>query len=76
MAIVSEANYNTIHGERIKILITKQMLERLAIVLAQVKADSTSENVLNEICQIIYFLYQGKEITEKLYKNVMNLGQL
>ena len=52
------------------------MLERLAIVLAQVKADSTSENVLNEICQIIYFLYQGKEITEKLYKNVMNLGQL
>ena len=76
MAIVSEANYNTIHGERIKILITKQMLERLAIVLAQVKADSTSENVLNEICQIIYFLYQGKGITEKLYKNVMNLGQL
>ena len=76
MAIVSEANYNTIHGERIKILITKQMLERLATVLAQVKADSTSENVLNEICQIIYFLYQGKEITEKLYKNVMNLGQL
>ena len=76
MAIVSEANYNTIHGEQIKILITKQMLERLAIVLAQVKADSTSENVLNEICQIIYFLYQGKEITEKLYKNVMNLGQL
>ena len=76
MAIVSEANYNTIHGERIKILITKQMLERLAIVLAQVKADSTSENVLNEICQIIYFLYQGKEITEKLYENVMNLGQL
>ena len=52
------------------------MLERLATVLAQVKADSTSENVLNEICQIIYFLYQGKEITEKLYKNVMNLGQL
>ena len=76
MTIVSEANYNTIHGERIKILITKQMLERLATVLAQVKADSTSENVLNEICQIIYFLYQGKEITEKLYKNVMNLGQL
>ena len=76
MTIVSEANYNTIHGEQIKILITKQMLERLATVLAQVKADSTSENVLNEICQIIYFLYQGKEITEKLYKNVMNLGQL
>ena len=76
MTIVSEANYNTIHGERIKILITKQMLERLATVLAQVKADSTSENVLNEICQIIDFLYQGKEITEKLFKNAMNLGQL
>ena len=44
------------------------MLERLPIALAQVKASNPSEILLNEIRQIIYSLYQAKEITEKLYK--------
>ena len=35
-------------------LTLKQMLQRLPIALAQVKA---SENILNEIKRIIYFLY-------------------
>ena len=48
------------------------MLQRLLIVLAQVKAGNTSENLLNETCQIIYSLYRTKEITKKLYKNIMN----
>ena len=34
------------------------MLQRLPIALAQVKARNTFESVLNEICQIIYSLYQ------------------
>ena len=38
----------------------------------QVKADNTPENLLNEILQIIYSLHQAKEITEKVYNNVMN----
>ena len=41
------------------------MLQRLPIVLAQVKAYNTSQNLLNEICQISYWLYQSKEITKK-----------
>ena len=48
------------------------MLQRLAIALAQVKAGNTSENVLNEILQIIYSLYQANEITKKVYNNIMN----
>ena len=36
------------------------MLQRLPIALAQVKADSTSENLLNEMRKIIYFLYRAK----------------
>ena len=48
------------------------MLQRLPIVLAQVKAGSTSENLLNEIRQIIYFLCHAKEITKKAYYNLMN----
>ena len=40
----------------------KQMLQRLPIALAHVKAGNTSENLLNKIHQIIYSLYQPKEI--------------
>ena len=41
------------------------MLQRSPIYLAQVKAGNTSENLLMEICQIIYSLYQEKRITKK-----------
>ena len=48
------------------------MLQLLAISLAQVKAGNTSENLLNEIRQIMYSLYRAKEITKKVYDNLMN----
>ena len=48
------------------------MIQRLPVALAQVKAGNTSENLLNEIRQIICSLYQAKEITKKLYSNIMN----
>ena len=41
------------------------MIQRLPIALAQVKADNTSKNLLNEIRQIIYSLYGEKEVTKK-----------
>ena len=44
-------------GKGIKILTPKEMLQRLPIALAQVKAGNTSECLLNEISQIIYCLY-------------------
>ena len=50
---------------RLKILIPKQMLQRLPISLAKVKVGNNSESLLNEIMQIIYPLYQSKEITKK-----------
>ena len=43
-------------------LTPKQMLQRLTIALAQIKAVNNSENLLNEIRQIIYSLYQSKNI--------------
>ena len=64
--IVSEAKYKRIYGEGLKILTPKQMIQRLPISLAQVKACNTSENLLNEIRQIIYSVYQSKEITESV----------
>ena len=50
----------------------KQRLQRLPIALAQVKAGNTSENLLNEIRQIIYSLDREREISKKLYNNIMN----
>ena len=55
-----------ISGTRLNLLTPKQMLQRLTIALAQIKAGNTSENLLNEIRQIIYSLHQGKEITKKV----------
>ena len=50
-------------GTGLKILTLKQLLQRLPIALAQVKAGNNSVSLLNEIRQIVYFLYQSKEIT-------------
>ena len=47
------------------------MLQRLPIDLAQVEADNNSESLLYEIRQIIYSLYQSKEITKKVYNNII-----
>ena len=52
------------------------MLQRLSIVLALVKACNTSDNSLNQIRQMIYFLYQAKEITKKVYNSIMNSVKL
>ena len=48
------------------------MLQRLQITLAQVKTGKISEKLLNEIRQILYLLYRAKEITKKVYNNIMN----
>ena len=48
------------------------MLQRLPVEIAQVKAVNTSENLLNQIRQIIYYLYRANEITKKVHNNIMN----
>ena len=58
-------------GTGLKILTPKQMLQRLPIALAQVKAGNNSESLLNEIRQIVYSLYQSKQITKKVYNNII-----
>ena len=56
---------------KFKILTHKQMLQRLPISIAQVKAGNNSESLLNEIRQIGYSLYQSKRITKKVYNNII-----
>ena len=59
-------------GIGLKILTPNQMLKRLPIALAQVKAGNNSESLLNEIRHIVYSLYRSKEITKKVYNNIIN----
>ena len=44
------------------------MLQRLTIALVQ---GSNSESLLNEIRQVVYSLYQSKQITKKVYNNII-----
>ena len=69
--IMSEAKIKVAKGTGLKILTSKQMLQRLPIALAQIKEGNNSENVLNEIRQIAYSLYQSKEITKKIYNPII-----
>ena len=57
---------------RLKKLTSTQMLQRLPISFAQVKAGNTYEKLLNEIRQIISSLYRAKETTKKVYNNIIN----
>ena len=47
------------------------MLQKLPIALAQVKAVNNSESLLNEIRQVVYSLYQSKQITKKINNNII-----
>ena len=70
-SMMSEAKYKATKGTGLKILTPKQMFQWLPIALAQVKAGNNSESLLNEIRQIVYSLYQSKQITKKVYNNII-----
>ena len=73
--MLSDENYNTKQKQAkrrgLKILTPKEILQRLPISLAQVKAGNNSESLLNEIRQIVYSLYQSKKITTKVCNNII-----
>ena len=64
--------YESRQGKALKVLTSKQMLQRLPIALAQINAGNNSDSLLNEIRQIVYSFYQSKEITKKVYNNIIN----
>ena len=60
-------------GQRLKILTPNQMLSRLPISLAQLKAGNNSEKLKNEIRQLLYSLYRSKKLTKQLYKSLIDI---
>ena len=69
--MLSEAKYKTKYGEGVKTFTPKQKLKRLPIALAQVKGGNNSENSLN-----VYSLYHSKEITKRVYNNIIKSIQI
>ena len=60
-------------GSGLKILTPNQMLSRLPISLAQLKAGNNSEKLKNEIRQLLYSLYRSKKLTKQLYKSLVDI---
>ena len=60
-------------GVGLKILTSNQMLSKLPISLAQLKAENNSEKLKNEIRQLLYSLYRSIKLTEQLYKSLIGI---
>ena len=67
-----ESEEFTLEGKVIKILTSDQMLSRLSITLAQLKARNNSEKLKNEIRQLLHSLYLSKKLTKTIYNNLIN----
>ena len=60
-------------GLGLKILTLNQMLSRLPISLAQLKAGKNSEKLKNEITQLLYSLYRSKKLLKNVYKSLVDI---
>ena len=60
-------------GQGLKMLTPNQMLSRLAISLAELKAGNNSEKLKNEIRKILYSLYRSEKLTKQIYKSLIDI---
>ena len=70
---ILEFNKQNQQGQGLKILTPDQMLGRLPITLAQLKAGNNSQKLKNEIRQLLYSLYRSKKLTKQLYKSLVDI---
>ena len=70
---ILELNNEKKKGLRLKIITPNQMLSRLPITLAQLKAGNNSEKLKNEIRQLLYSLNRSKKLTKQLYKSLIDI---
>ena len=69
--MILEVKRKATEEKGLKILTRTQMLQRLLVTLAQIKAGNNLESLLNETRQIVYSLYQSKQIIKKVYNNII-----
>ena len=70
---ILDFNKQNQEGKGLKILTPNQMLNRLPITLAQLKAGNNSNKVKNEIRQLLYSLYRSKNMTDQIYKSLIGI---
>ena len=70
---ILDFNEQNQQGCDLKILKPSQMLSRLPISLAQLKAENNSEKLKNEIRQLLYSLYISKKLRQIIYKNLIDI---
>ena len=70
---ILELNSKNQLGLGLKILTPDQMLNRLPITLAQLKAGNISKKIKNEIRQLLYSLYRSKKLTKQLHKSLIDV---
>ena len=70
---IIEFNQQKQGGKGLKILTPDQILSRLPITLAQLKAGNNSQKLKNEIRQLLYSLYRSKKLTKQLYKSLVDI---
>ena len=68
----SAAKRRNQQGQGLKILTPDQMLSRLPITLAQLKAENNSQKLINEIRHLLYSLYRSKKLTKAIYNHLIN----
>ena len=69
----SAAKRRNQQGQGLKILTPDQMLGRLPIILAHLKAGNNSQKLKNGIRQLLYSLYRSKKLTKQLYKSLVDI---
>ena len=69
---ILDFNDRTQRGQGLTILTLDQMLSKLPIPLAQLKAGNSLEKLQNEIGQLLYSLYRSKILTKTIYNNLIN----
>ena len=69
---ILEFNDRTQRGQGLKIFTPNQMLNRLPITLAPLKAGNNSEKIKNEIRQLLYSWYRSKKLTKTMYNTLIN----
>ena len=70
--LILEFNYKIKLGHGLKNLTPYQMLGRLPVSLAQLKAGNNSEKLKNKIWQILYSLYRSKKLSKQIYKSLID----
>ena len=73
--MILKFNKQNQQGKGLKLLTPNQMLSRVPITLAQLKAGNNSEKLKNEMRQLLYSLYRSKKLTKEIYKSLINIIQ-